>query len=259
MGRGDTRTRTGPRVVELRMPHPSAVVQRRPGPGQGKAMPAHPATVRLQSQSTTRWTGPPHPAQRPPPGERVAQPMKRKREEEDEYFPPGHFKQPRYSVSSAVTEEVVRKTAHKRKHVNKNYKNVFTCPACRRPLAYETKKGKLVWTRFAYTSKSNKKHDQRALELDHYPTWSSRLRKLKKRGASEQEIRSDHNDPSRLRALCRVCNGSHRYESKTIPDYDSDTDEEGYSTDDDEPDNLGNYKPFRYDPSGGGGGVGVTS
>jgi hypothetical protein len=177
-----------------------------------------------------------------------------------DYVPPQAKKQKRFHIPANTTEQVIRQTAHKRENVNSNFKEVYTCPACSRPLA-STKKGsnKLELTRFAFTSKSGKKHEQRALTLDHYPPWSTRERDLKSKDATDDEIKEDHNDPDRLRALCKVCNESHKYEKKKKVDYKSDTDDEGYYTPDDEPENKGFYKDFRKDPDPGSGGAGITA
>jgi len=61
--------------------------------------------------------------------------------------------------------------------------------------------------------------------IDHFPPWAGRLAALEKSSASRDEMREDYQDENRLRALCRVCNGSHRYEKKVVPDYDSDEDD----------------------------------
>ncbi len=191
----------------------------------------------------------------------AVQRSKRKRDDDDDYVPPQGKKQKRFSVPKSTTEQVVRNTAHKRKHFNaKKYRTVYTCPACRRPLGYDTHSGKLVLTNRNFRSKKkNKLHKQRALQLDHYPLWADRERALKGRGATDDEIRDAHNDPSGLRALCSVCNGSHKYEKRKKIDYDSDPDEEGYMTPDDEPCNKGFYAPFRFDPPPPPGSGGITT
>ncbi|RYJ37523.1 hypothetical protein NU08_3515 [Flavobacterium anhuiense] len=192
---------------------------------------------------------------------------KRKRQDSEsdedssgEFIPPQAKKQKRFHVPTDITEQVIKSTAHKRVNVNNRYDEIYTCPACRRPLAY-TKKGgkKLELTRYAYTSKSGNYHEQRALALDHFPTWDQRERDLKSRGASDNEMKEDHNDPDGLRAFCKVCNESHKYERKKKVDYESDDDEEGYHTSDDEPENKGFYKDFRYDPDSGSGGSGIIA
>ncbi|PIF29808.1 LSD1 subclass zinc finger protein [Flavobacterium sp. 9] len=199
-------------------------------------------------------------------------PKKRKREESEsdeegsdddgsgDFVPPQAKKQKRFHIPNDTTEHVIRHTAHKRENVNSNYDDVYTCPGCRRPLAY-TKKGskKLELTKYAFTSKGGNHHEQRALTLDHYPTWAPRERELKSKGATNEEIKEDHNDPDRLRAFCKVCNESHKYEKKKKVDYESDTDEEGYHTPDDEPENKGFYSGFRKGPDPGSGGAGITT
>ena len=189
-------------------------------------------------------------------------PKKEKEDSDDEYVDPSSKKQKRYAFSKVAVNNTIRKTAHKRKHVNKRkFKDVYTCPGCRRPLASVNKKGSMNLTRFAFTSKGGNYHERRAIAMDHYPPWAGRLRKLESRKASESEIRKDHDDPNRVRALCSVCNGSHAFESSKNIDYESETDEEGYITDTGEPENKGFYKDFRYDPDdpGTGGAGGVTA
>ncbi|MCD0465046.1 GH-E family nuclease [Flavobacterium sp. ENC] len=181
---------------------------------------------------------------------------------EDEYVPPQGKKQKRFTIPRQTVEKVIKKTAHKRVHHNSKYRDVYSCPACTRPLASTTKgKINLDLTRFDYTSKGGNKHSQRALALDHFPPWAERERALKARGASHEEMKEDHNDPSRLRALCKKCNESHKFESKKKLDYKSEDDEEGYVTDDGEHENKGNYKDFRKDPppDPGSGSAGITA
>ncbi|WGH75714.1 GH-E family nuclease [Tenacibaculum tangerinum] len=182
---------------------------------------------------------------------------------DEEYKPPGHGKQKRFSFRTGLAEKVIKKTAHRRKHYHKKkYKSVYTCPACRRPLGF-VKKGisKLNLTKFSYTSKHGNLKSQRALTLDHYPPWAGRLRKLESRKATDEEMKDDYNDVNRLRALCKKCNESHQYESKKHIDYESDEDEEGYMTDSDESENKGEYSPFRYkkDDDDDMGGDGITA
>ena len=183
-------------------------------------------------------------------------PKKRKRQDLEsdgddggDYEPPQTKKQKRFHFPKDTTNKVIRETAHKRKNRNSNFDEIYTCPACRRPLAY-VKKGdtKLEQTQFAFTSKSGKGHKQRALTLDHFPPWAGRLHNLESQGATNEDLKEDHNDPDRLRALCKVCNESHKYEKKKKVEYESEDDEEGYFTPDDEPENKGFYKDFRKDP-----------
>jgi hypothetical protein len=192
---------------------------------------------------------------------------KRKRQDSEseddgsgEYVPPQAKKQKRFHISNETTEHVIKHTAHKRTNVNDNFDEIYTCPGCRRPLAF-TKKGsnKLELTRYAYTSKGGNKHEQRALTLDHYPTWAQRERDLKSKGATDAEIRDDHNDSNRLRAFCKVCNESHKYEKKKKVNYESEDEEAGYQTPDDEPENKGFYKNFRKDPDPDSGGPSITA
>jgi hypothetical protein len=170
-------------------------------------------------------------------------------DDEAEYVPPQGKKQKRFHIPKTTQEDVVKTTAHPRKHVNSRYSEIFTCPGCRRPLASTKggKGGKLTFADYSYTSKSGKPHTLRSLALDHQPPWAERERILKGKGASIDEMKEDHNDPARLRALCKRCNESHKYETKKKIQYESDTDEEGFFTPDDEPENKGFYKDFRYD------------
>lgn len=135
-------------------------------------------------------------------------------------------KQQRYSFLGATPENVIKGTAHQVKHFDqKRFDAVWTCPTCGRMLAYE-ENGVFNLSDYGYLSQNNNEHWQRALELDHTPAWAPRLAKLEKQGASNAEKRTDYQDESRLRALCRVCNGSHAYEKKkNIPDYDSSDDD----------------------------------
>lgn len=195
-------------------------------------------------------------------GKEKKNPKKRKRqdsESDDDYEPPQTKKQKRYHIPNDTRDHVIEHTAHQRTNVNDNYDAIYTCPGCRRPLAYKEKGSKkLELTRFAYTSKGGNKHEQRALTLDHYPIWAQRERDLKSKGASDAEMKEDHNDPDRLRAFCKVCNESHKYEKKKKTDYESEDDESGYHTPDDEPENKGFYKDFRKDPDPDSGGSGIT-
>ena len=170
-------------------------------------------------------------------------------DDDDDYVPPQGKKQKRFHIPKTTQEDVVKTTAHRRKHVNPRYSEIFTCPGCRRPLAFTKggKGGKLTFTRYSYTSKSGNRRTLRSLALDHQPVWAERERILKGQGASIDEMKEDHNDPDRLRALCKRCNESHKYETKKKIQYESDTDEEGFFTPNDEPENKGGYKDFRYD------------
>jgi hypothetical protein len=189
---------------------------------------------------------------------------KRKRQDSEnddgEYIPPQAKKQKRFHIPNEIIEDVIKRTAHQRTHVNNKYEDIYSCPGCTRPIAY-IKKGskKLELPKYSYTSKGGNKHTQRALALDHYPPWAQRERNLKSKGATEAELKEDHNDPNGLRALCKVCNESHKYEKRKKVDYESDDDESGYHTPDDEPENKGFYKDFRKDPDPDGSGPGITA
>ncbi len=141
----------------------------------------------------------------------------------DESYEPTQKGPPRWTFSSSTVEQVIRTSAHPKKYHNAAYDAVWTCPGCGRPLAYE-KNGSFKLVDYTYiTKKKGKKETMRAVAMDHNPPWSGRYEKLKSKPA--HVIRADHDDPSKLRALCTRCNGSHRYERvRSIPDYDSDTD-----------------------------------
>ena len=225
-------------------------VQRKPDSG-AKAWPPHAQITAADDATGSRALGRYAAVQR----------MKRGKPDDDsDFVPPQGKKQKRWAFNQQTVETVVRDTGHARTNVNQLYGNIYTCPGCRRPIAYDdlaTRNLKLV--RRDFTSKSGKLHKQRALEIDHYPTWAPRERALKSVGASDAQIRADHDDPTKLRALCRVCNGKHIFEKKKSVDYDSDPDEEGYHTPDDEPENKGFYAPFRFDPPPPSGGAGIAT
>ncbi|TCN59954.1 hypothetical protein D0809_08500 [Flavobacterium circumlabens] len=233
-------------AVQLKDNRELSLVQRKLQEITGNSSPAQP-TVQLQSKTL---------------GNGVIQLGRKKKKDDDEYLPPQGKKQKRFTIPKRIAERVLRRTAHRRAHANSKYSHVFTCPACRRPLA-AIKKGKtnLNLTKFAYTSKRGNRHSLRALALDHYPPWAGRELALKARGATHEEIRADHNDPSRLRAICKKCNESHKYEKRKKLEYESDDDEEGYVTDEGEHENKGNYKDFRKDPDPdpGSGSAGITA
>ena len=96
--------------------------------------------------------------------------------------------------------------------------------------------------------------------MDHFPKWSTRLKKLKKQKKSDEEIRKDHDDPNRLRPLCRQCNMSHKYETvKDLPDGGYTDDE--YASENEERDKE-IWKKFRKDDddnAGAGAGAGITA
>jgi len=134
-------------------------------------------------------------------------------------------KQLRFNFLTSTPKNVVKSTAHQVKHFDTSrYQAVWTCPGCHRMLAYK-QNGKYYEVQYGYDSKSGNYHEQRALEIDHFPPWAGRLKSLEKSGANRDEMRDDYQDESRLRALCRVCNGSHQFEGEVIDDYDSSEDD----------------------------------
>jgi len=147
-------------------------------------------------------------------------------ESDGDYVDPSEIpktKQERYNFLTATPENVIRATAHSTVHFDKTkYNAVFTCRNCGMMLAFEDTWGSFTLTKYVYMSKSGKLHSgERALELDHHPTWNKRLKKHKKDGTSRDERREDYQDESKLRAICTNCNASHELEGWDIPDYDS--------------------------------------
>jgi hypothetical protein len=142
-------------------------------------------------------------------------------------------KQERYNFLTATPENVTRATAHNVVHFDQSrYNAVYTCPACKRMLAYEDKAGTFHLTQYGYLSKGGNEHEQRALTLDHYPVpWAKRLEKHEKQGSTTTEKRKDYQDENRLRALCKMCNESHKYEYSKVPDYDSDSSDDDFKPD----------------------------
>jgi hypothetical protein len=144
---------------------------------------------------------------------------------DDDYTEPERGKkQERFNFLGKTPENVIRQTAHQVVHYDATrFQAVWTCPTCQRMLAYVDMANTFQLTQYGYLSSNNNQKSQRALELDHYPPWADRLAALDKQGASKAEKRSDYQDESRLRALCRTCNGSHSHEyTNKLPDYDSD-------------------------------------
>jgi hypothetical protein len=164
----------------------------------------------------------------------VVQRSKRKQDDDDDdYVDPSEVpkeKQLRFNFLKPTAENVIRSTAHNVVHFDAaRFNAVYTCPTCRRMLAYEDTGGVFHLTQYGYISKSSKVHKQRALELDHHPEpWAERLDDHKKKGSTNDEMREDYQDETRLRALCRVCNGSHKYENKDVDDYDSDSSDDDF-------------------------------
>ena len=167
--------------------------------------------------------------------------------DDSDYEEPVAGGHPRFNFNMGTKQAVIRRTAHRRTHRNPAYQDVWTCPACRRPLAYQ-QNGNFQLARFNYTSRKGNKKSEVAPQMDHYPPWARRHNNLVAQGATSDQIRTDHDDLTRLRALCRPCNGSHDYESDEVADYSSGSDESGYATPSSEPDNAGNYSKFKPPP-----------
>ncbi|KAB8156052.1 hypothetical protein EZY14_002215 [Kordia sp. TARA_039_SRF] len=167
----------------------------------------------------------------------------------EDWVPPSARRKHRQTFSKALRRRVIMKGALR----NKN--RMYVCPGCGKPLA--DRKGREIKT--FYISKSKKRHNIVSAQLDHYPPWAGRLKKLKAKKKSDEEIRKDHDDPTRLRPLCRECNQSHKFEKvKDLPD-------SGYTDDEYESDNEARdkeiWKKYRKDDddNAGAGGTGVTA
>jgi hypothetical protein len=240
------RPQPAPHCVQAKMPHPAHV----------KTQPVAPPVYRPQPlpkvMQTKTAVGPQtrvvQPSAIPPAHSRgrvVAPPRvssvvqqseskKRKAKDDDEEFLPPHLmekeKQLRFNFLAGTPENVTKAKGHKAVHFEESrYNGVYTCRACKRMLAYEDKKGEFTLTPYAYISKSEKRHDVRALALDHFPEqWSVKLKKLVRKKASAEEMRNAYQDESGLRPLCKVCNESHAYEYVAVPDYRSDEDDEDF-------------------------------
>jgi hypothetical protein len=157
----------------------------------------------------------------------------KKDDDEDDYLPPELMpreKQLRFNFLKGTPESVTKARAHQAVHYDESrYNAVYTCRACKRIIAYEDKKGEFTLTEFAYISKSSKKHEVRALALDHHPVpWSVKLKKLQKKKADMDDLREAYQDEGGLRPLCKVCNESHAYEEVDVPDYRSDEDDDDF-------------------------------
>lgn len=164
-----------------------------------------------------------------------AEKKKRKAKDDDDepYLPPEEMpreKQLRFGFLAATPENVTKAKSHQAVHYDESrYNAVYTCRGCKRMLAYEDKKGEFSLTQYAYISQSDKRHDVRALALDHFPVkWSVKLKALQKAKASWDEQREAYQDESGLRPLCKVCNESHQYEDVDVPDYRSDEDDDDF-------------------------------
>ncbi|PTX63689.1 hypothetical protein C8N46_101293 [Kordia periserrulae] len=167
----------------------------------------------------------------------------------EDWVPSSARRKHRQTFSKKLRREVIMRGALR----NKN--RMYVCPGCGRPLA--DRKGREIKTFFI--SKSKKRHNIVSAQLDHYPPWAGRLKKLKAKKKSDEEIRKDHDDPTRLRPLCRECNQSHKFENvKELPD-------SGYTDDEYESDNEARdkeiWKKYRKDDddNAGTGGSGITA
>ena len=167
----------------------------------------------------------------------------------EDWVPPSARRKHRQTFSKKLRREVIMRGALR----NKN--RMYVCPGCGKPLA--DRKGQEIKT--FYISKSKKRHNIVSAQLDHYPPWAGRLKKLKAKKKSDEEIRKDHDDPTRLRPLCRECNQSHQFEKvKELPD-------SGYTDDEYESENEARdkeiWKKYRKDDddNAGAGGTGVTA
>jgi len=242
------RPQPAPRCVQAKMPQPALV----------KNHPVAPPVYRPQPQpkvlQTKTAVGRPTPIVQPgrmnsPQMQRgvvaplrmssvvqQAESKKRKAKDDDDepYLPPEEMpreKQLRFGFLAGTPENVIKAKAHKAVHYDESrYNAVYTCPACKRMLAYEDKKGEFNLTQYAYISQSDKRHDVRALALDHHPVkWSVKLTNLQKAKASMDDLREAYQDESRLRPLCKVCNESHVYEYVDVPDYRSDDEDDDFN------------------------------
>jgi hypothetical protein len=154
----------------------------------------------------------------------------------DDYVPPWEQpkkKQLRFNFRAATPENIIRGTAHSVVHFDTSRFNaVFTCRNCGIWLGYEDKGGAFHLTDYVFISKSKKKHTQRALSIDHYPDpWADRLKKHKQKGSTDDVMRKDYQDESRLRALCKRCNESHEFEYDDVDDYSSDSSDDDFGPD----------------------------
>jgi len=158
------------------------------------------------------------------------------RSKDGEWIPPWEKpkkKQYRPNFLTNTPENVTRRTGHSVVHFDQTRFNaVYTCPTCKRWLAYEDKGGVFHLTEYGYLSESGNVHRQRSLTLDHHPDpWAKRLKKHKKDRSTDDVMRQDYQDESKLRALCKVCNESHEYENEDVEDYSSDSEDDNFGPD----------------------------
>lgn len=171
--------------------------------------------------------------------------IQRMKADDDDYIPPSEQKGDRYTFSAKQVESLIRRTAHNKKHKKAKYGDVFTCRACGRPLGYVAK-GKFTKTKLAYISKAHKKkHEISSAAMDHIKPWATIRARLKKLKKSDDDIKKEYFKETNLRALCKKCNESHKYEGKDVPDYDSDVDGRfDPPTPKNEPENKGSFSMF---------------
>jgi hypothetical protein len=139
----------------------------------------------------------------------------------------------RWSFNAAARKRIIMDTAA----VNQN--GLYVCPVktCNMPLA--TENGVEIKT-YYISKKSGKRHNIVAAQMDHFPPWSARLKKHPKH-LTEAQIRKDHDDETKLRALCLRCNASHAFEKMTVSNSDI---RDGYTSDDESRDEE-IWKPLR--------------
>ncbi|QHI38334.1 hypothetical protein IMCC3317_37250 [Kordia antarctica] len=171
-------------------------------------------------------------------------------ESDEAWLPSSQQQKHRSTFSKALRRRVITSGALR----NKN--RMYVCPGCGMPLA--DRKGREIRTYFI-SKKKKKRHNIVSGQLDHYPKWSGRLKKLKKKRKNDAQIRTDHDDPSRLRPLCLRCNASHKFEkTKDLPE-DGYSDQEYHSDDNERDKEI--WKKFRKDDddnSGSGAGSLMT-
>lgn len=180
----------------------------------------------------------------------------------DGEYVPDHLRKkkkvPRHAYLAGTRERVTLTTAHEKKYFNRTkYNAVYTCRVCGRPIAYYDKSNNFQENGYAYISKEKKnQHDTTALAMDHYPPWAGRYHQHVKNKSSQEAMRRDFQDETKLRALCKVCNERHFLEHSDLPDdYDSDSDgRRDPGTPKNEPLNKGRWSGF-WDPGKGGGGI----
>jgi hypothetical protein len=147
-------------------------------------------------------------------------------EEKDDpsFVLPSEKSKDRHTFSDKLRKQVIGDTAPRNKD------GLYVCQGCGHPLA----EGDLTEIKTWYDSKSDKRHDRKSADLDHVPPWSIRHDKLVAKGAKEEDIRKEHDDPKKLRALCYRCNQSHAFEGRPLPSVDRSGEE--YESSDEERD-----------------------